>query len=365
MLEAVSSFQTRLKDWISHQLTRRVVWICDERSDLAGNKKTDSALVAILGRRWYRERRKSYPVRGVTELRKILRLELAGKPETLFHIGPLRDDKRHVTFFELTAGLTLASTRAAFVVPESQVVGLSLSAGEIAVVRSSSDTDYFVTADGISQLRGGALQNAELFCMAIGIAPPESVIELSGEGVRSRLQAALTKIDLGHWFDALNPAFVGSVWRLAQPLGATLSALLLTYLLLVSGYLAGATAFRNHQIEQLGPEVNGLLEKQRRLESLAADYQGLADLTDDSMATYKIWGVITTVWQSGGSVSAISVADGAGSLRGNAPVATDVLSKLGSESAIRSPSFDAPVRQSGESEEFVIKFNLADSAKSQ
>jgi len=58
-------------------------------------------------------------------------------------------------------------------------------------------------------------------------------------------------------------------------------------------------------------------------------------------------------------VSAVSIADGTGSLRGVAPVATDVLSKLGSEPAVRNPSFDAPVRQSGGGEEFVIKFTLA------
>lgn len=363
MREALVARWSRLTSLLASRLARHIVWIRHDRTDLLRAENSRSALVAIVGRQGYRERRKSYPVRSISELRKILRLDLTGKDATLFHIGPLVDDKRQVTFFELSSELPLENARAAFIVPESHLVGLSLNNGEIAVVRSAEGPAYFVTADGTSQQQGGALQSAELFAMAIGLPPPEAVVELSADDVRSRLQSALAKLEPTSWLDALNPAFVQTLWRVTQPLSIALATLGVTYLLIVSGYLTGMTAYRNHQIEQLGPEVDGLLEKQRRLESLGANYQGLADLTDQSLATYKIWGVITSVWQSDGSVSAISIADGVGSLRGTAPVATDVLRKLGSETAIRNPSFDAPVRQSGGAEDYVIKFTLAPSGK--
>lgn len=339
-------------------LSRRIVWLRNNRADLFGDSATRHALVAVIGRQWYRERRKAYPIRGIAELRKVLRLELAGQATTLFHIGPLKDDKRQVTTYELSKDFDLDMLRAALLVPESRIVGLGLNDGDIAVVANESQP-YFVTADGTSQQQGGALQNAELFAMAIGAPPPEQVLELDEAAVRERLLPALRKVPLADWLDSFNPAALKNALRLAQPLSIGLASLALIYLLIVSAYLSGMTALRNYQIEQLGPEVNGLLEKQRRLEALAGDYRGLADLTDQTLATYKIWGVITNVWQSGGSVSAVSIADGTGSLRGVAPVATDVLSQLGSEPAVRNPSFDAPVRQSGGGEEFVIKFTLA------
>ena len=363
MRDALVARWSGLTALLGRQLARHIVWIRHDRTDLFGAENTRYALVAIVGRQWYRERRKSYPVRSVSELRRILRLELNGKDATLFHIGPLVDDKRQVTLFELSVDLPLENAHAAFIVPESHLAGRSLNTGEIAVVRSAEGAAYFVTADGTSQQQGGALQSAELFAMALGLSPPEAVVELSAEDVRSRLQSALAKLEPTSWFDALNPAFVQTIWRVAQPLSIALATLGLTYLLIVSGYLTGMTAYRDYQIEQLGPEVDALLEKQRRLESLGTKYQGLAELTDQSLATYKIWGLITNVWQSGGSVSAVSIADGVGSLRGTAPVATEVLRQLGSEPAIRNPSFDAPVRQSGGAEEFVIKFTLAESGK--
>lgn len=356
------SFQQLTSRWlktIKTALEGRIIWLQNSRVDLSGEASDRPALVAVIGRQWYRERRKTYPVRSLSELRKVIRLEVAELGPTLFHIGPLQDEKRLVTLYELAADLDLEQLSAALLLPESRAVALSLMPGEIAVVENEDQPAYFVTADGISQQKGGALQSAELFSMAIGAQPPTAVLTLRSSDVRERLWPATRKVGLVEWVEAFNPALSKVAARLGPPIALATATMVLVYLLVASAYLTGMTTLRAYQIEQLGPEVNGLLDKQRRLESLATDYLGLTDLTNQTIATYKIWGMVTNVWQTGGSVSAISIVDGAGSLRGIAPVATDTLRGLSTEPTVLNPSFDAPVRQSGGTEEFVIGFTLA------
>lgn len=100
-------------------LSNRVVWLTDERRDASGAPTAAPALVVLVGREHYTERRRTYPISSRRDLDGVLKQELAGTPPTLTLVAAARDDKREVTFFELKPGAVERAGRCVWLVPES------------------------------------------------------------------------------------------------------------------------------------------------------------------------------------------------------------------------------------------------------
>ena len=64
-------------------LGNRVVWLTDQRRDAAGLANAAPALVVLLGREHYVERRRNYPISSRRDLEGVLKQELAGAPPAL------------------------------------------------------------------------------------------------------------------------------------------------------------------------------------------------------------------------------------------------------------------------------------------
>ena len=69
-------------------LARRVVWLTDGRRDASGETTESRALVAVLGREHYSERRRQYPILSRRDLDNVLKQELAGGLPTLAVVSP-------------------------------------------------------------------------------------------------------------------------------------------------------------------------------------------------------------------------------------------------------------------------------------
>ena len=89
-------------------LARRIVWLTDGRRDASGATTRSRALVAVLGREHYSERRRQYPILSRRDLDDVLKQELAGAPPTLAVVSAARDDRREVTFLRVQAGGAVA-----------------------------------------------------------------------------------------------------------------------------------------------------------------------------------------------------------------------------------------------------------------
>jgi hypothetical protein len=134
-------------------LQRRIVWLTDQRRDLGGESSSAAALVAVLGREHYIERRRKYPIHSRRDLEAVLRQELAQAPPTLTLIGEPDQEKREVTFFELRPGVLEKVGRALWLVPESAALARTLPRGRVASVERDGYR-YFLSANGASQPAG-------------------------------------------------------------------------------------------------------------------------------------------------------------------------------------------------------------------
>lgn len=348
-----------LRSRLFEALRRRVVWVTDARRDTEGRPNDAAALVAVLGREHYQERRRAYPVRGLRDLHRVLALELANAPATLTLIGPLRDDRREVTFFELDPRVLERVGRALWLVPESLPLALTLPAQRVAAVERNG-LRYFLAASGVSQLAGGAVSNPTLFALAVGLDADAQSVALGVGELPSRLLQGLRRLPTAAWLRLLSPTLRTSATIAWRPL-VTLTAVGLTgYLLLASAYLSLAESLRKKELDGLGPEVAELLETQRQVERLGLEQQALARVLAERRPSYAVWHVAALAWQKGALLEGFALSDGRLTLRGSAPVATEVLGALAADPSVTDARFGAPVRQVVDREQFLITLTLAD-----
>jgi len=355
--ERLNAAIARLRAHLKGELGRRVVWLTDGRRDAFGDVSTVAALVTVLGREHYAERRKSYPVRSWRDLSRVLTQELLGAPATLTVIGPVIDDRREVAFFALSPAMVGQLGRTLWVVPESLALCATLPAQRVAIVERHG-LRYFLASSGVSQIAGGAVRTAALFAMAAGLDSEQETLALGEQDANMRLLQGLRRLPAGAWARLLRPGLSldpGLAWR---PLGTLAAAGLAAYLVLGSVYLSVTQTLRERELKSLGPEVATLLDSQRRVEKLSGEQRAIATVLSDRHLTYPLWRVAARAWQKGASIAGVALVDGRVTLRGTAPVATDVLGALAADPGVADARFAAPVRQSGVREEFVITLKL-------
>lgn len=339
-------------------LKRRIVWLTDERRDLLGAATTGHALVVVLGREHYTERRRKYPIHSQRDLEAVLAQELTHAPETLTLIGEPAQDKREVTFFELRPDALQKVGSAVWLLPESALLARTLPAGRVASFERYGYR-YFLSATGASQPSGGMVATPELFALAMGLDAGEGALQLDRQAAAKRLTRGMRALPPSAWLRLRRPSRLRQSqieWRfMATVAGVGLAA----YLALASGYLLWTRETREAQLEALGGEVESLLAAQREVDRLAAKRAGLGKVWGDRADTYHMWRIAGMAWGRGAQLSAIELKDRDLTLRGRAPVATDVLAVLDQSAGVAGAKFSAPVRGGRDGfEEFVISMKL-------
>jgi hypothetical protein len=345
-------------------LHRRIVWLTDQRRDLTGAPSSVAALVAVLGREHYIERRRRYPIHSKRDLEAVLRQELAQAPPTQTLIGEPDQEKREVTFFELRPGVLERVGRAIWLVPESAALASTLPRGRVASIERDGYR-YFLSAAGASQPAGGTVATAELFALAAGLDSGEEPLSLERADLVARLPEGLRSLPADAWLRLRQPSAGRRApleWRrVATVAGLALAA----YLALASGYLMLTRESREARLEELGPEVDSLLTAQREVDLLAARRAGLGEVLASRADTYGLWRIVGLAWANGARLSAIELEDFELTLRGSAPAATDVLAALDQSPGVEAARFSAPVRSGkGGLEDFAITLTLAREADS-
>ena len=217
-------------------LARRIVWLTDGRRDASGETTGSRALVAVLGREHYSERRRQYPILSRRDLDGVLKQELAGGLPTLAVVSAARDDKREVTFYEFKPEVLAQVAPALMLVPESLALAATLPAGRVATVERAGFR-YFLAAGGASQPEGGAVTSAELFAMAAGLDASDAVT-IPGEKLHDRIVSGLGQIRPETWLQLRMPSLGQRLEIDWQPIATIAGVGLVAYLALASGYLA-------------------------------------------------------------------------------------------------------------------------------
>ena len=323
-------------------LARRIVWVTDGRRDASGHTTRSPALVAVLGREHYSERRRQYPILSRRDLDGVLKQELAGGPPTLAVVSAARDDKREVTFFEFKPEVLSQVAPAFMLVPESLALAATLPAGRVATVERAGFR-YFLASGGVSQPEGGAVTSAELFAMAAGLDASDAVT-ITGEWLHDRIVAGLRQIKPETWRQLRTPSLDQRIeidWR---PLATMAGIGLVAYLALGSGYLAVTRESREQELAGLGGEVEKLLVAQRDVDRMLSEQAGLAAVMADRRNTYRLWQVVSVAWSKGAQIKSVELRDATLTIRGDATVATDVLAAIDAIPGFADAKFSAPVR---------------------
>jgi hypothetical protein len=323
-------------------LSRRIVWLTDRRRDASGDTTESRALVAVLGREHYSERRRQYPILSRRDLDSVLKQELAGGLPTLTVVSAARDDRREVTFYEFKPEVLSQVAPAFMLVPESLALAATLPAGRVATVERAGFR-YFLASGGVSQPEGGAVTSADLFAMAAGLDSGDAVT-ISGERLHDRIVSGLGRLKPETWLQLRMPSLGQRLEIDWQPIATMAGVGLVAYLALASGYLAVTREAREKELAGLGGEVEKLLVAQRDVDRMLSEQAGLAAVMADRRNTYRLWQVVSVAWSKGAQIKSVELRDATLTIRGDAAVATDVLAAIDAIPGFADAKFSAPVR---------------------
>ena len=335
----------------------RLVWLMQDRLSFDGDAVQHYALVAVIGREHYREWRKSYPVVSRLELSRVISLELSGRTDVFWRMGPPLNNVREVQFFELSSAVGENQIRALFWFPESLVASAALSSGDVATI-SRNDFCYFLSGHGVNQISGGAIVSPGLFRMAAGLPLAGDDREFMGAGLLPLLRSGLVRLTLDDWWRFKSPEGKRVASGLWQPVAALSAFVVLVYLGLISVYLFSAQALRERELAGLGPEVTPLLEAQRQIDVLVAERTAMQQVFESRVPAWPMWEVAATAWSSGAAITTLSFKDGEITINGSAGSAIDVLQALAKSKGVSEARFESGVRQSANEQLFVIRVKL-------
>jgi hypothetical protein len=355
----------RLAASLVKRLSRHVTWHGSTDHNLAGDAGRHYPLVLILGREYYKERRRTYPALRRRDLEKVLRQELAGKPPTLSVPGPLRGDRREVSFYSLEPGLIESLPRSLFIIPESVVLGSQVPADGWADVERQ-DYRYFLFGDGSSQPAGGALAQRELVALAAGVDPDLPPDEWRGSAeLLSRMRRALPKLPALTWWSCRNPlprrfGVDAVAWR---PVALTAALMLFGYLVLSSTYLQTSLSLRSGALDTLRPEIQEGLAADEEARDLEARRNALAELWGDRADTQLLWQGVALAAQNRASINQVEMRDGRVRFYGEAADAAEILTLLAAVPGFEDVGFDSAVRSGRNGRQnFTLSFALAKTA---
>lgn len=327
------------------RLLAHVCWYAGERRSLsAGDARRP--LVLVLGREYYSESRKSYPLLRYRDLDKVIRGELADEVTTIYVPGEVDGVRREVSFYRLDRDVLESLPRTPVVIPESLLLMKALPAEAWADVNRDGYR-YFLFGNGRSQPAGGALSAPRLVALAAGMDPEKPSEQWHGHySVLTRLRTGLRSLSASDWWACRNRAphaarLLDVAWR---PIGLTAAVMVVGYLVLTTLYLQGTLSYREHALEAIAPEVQEGLAADSDSRRLVSRKRALAELWSSRADTQLVWAAVASAIENGSEIAQVRMTDDRVSIRGDAPDAAKVLAALTASPYFNDVNFEAPVR---------------------
>jgi len=123
------------------------------------------------------------------------------------------------------------------------------------------------------------------------------------------------------------------------------------------------SAYRQHQIDKLGKDVDRLLIAQRAVALSEREVNSITAALNDKKLGWTSWSLVKAVWDKGGRVFGLTINDEGVVLRGVVADATQLLSDVSSMPVYANAQFDAPVIQTPDGQQFVIAIRSAAGVK--
>jgi hypothetical protein len=328
--------------------------------------------ILVMGREHYHESVKDYPVGDARDLKKILSTQSLPSPypgQTFQMIERLSEQSHRVTTWVIkTTSLETLAHRPWLLIPETMcILQQRSSPALITTTRPGGQVTFAIGESGVfsslaskkADLRQSALIKSST--SYFGDVTPEIETPTSFDTVQI-LWRGLVKTLLSTPMSFMLPVERSSAypWSRAGKLSAMIFA---AYMLVSSAFLLSADSWVNFRLSQIQGQAAESLDIRRELRARSRSLGAMNDIAKTMAPTWTVWEIFLGLQDSNTSFTAIAYSNGVVTLSGLADRATDVLSQLGENSAVKTAEFKSPVRKRRDREQFVIEAVLDSEVK--
>ena len=339
---------------------------------VATNTGKPGKWLVVVGREFYFETSRDYPVGHLGDLKKLLKNEpwrFPHKGLLLNRIERLNEQSHRVTSWvikqEVLGGL---GYRPFLILPESACIeGLAIDT-VVVLERLGKKVHVAVTPDGLLS----SLGQEESFLRMIG--PAANAYESTGKVV-SRLSGAasvetillgvitsLKRSPLSFYIGLDNEKLESFSWAGGLKLSA---AICLAYLSVTSGYLLLAGGWVDYRLSMSAGEAESSMQLRAEVSRLHKQVDNFNKISEGIHPMWIAWDVLIDLEGIGASFRAINSSPPAVTFYLTAPRATDILSWLSEDSRVLEAQFSLPVRKIDGSEQFAVEVTFRQPAFSE
>ncbi|NTS76913.1 hypothetical protein HR060_08520 [Catenovulum sp. SM1970] len=323
------------------------------KGNSSNQKPSNQKPICILGREYYREVVKNYPVDDPKSLSKLLKLEFSNNTN-ISHIITNKDQGSslvNVWDFE-ESGLDKI-----ILLPESFLLGKQLNNGDVLLL-SAFEQDVFITNSQKATHSGIAnslISSVSRFTSSVGVSlgkkidlKEESLVPAFAKGLSlcsikellSFSRISVSKSDYPHIFKALG---VPSVLVLSL------------YLMMSSAYVAYQSSQLTTKNASQNEQISLAFSLQDKYSNTYSQLDKLELFTQSQKSKSEVWLVLAMLYEHA-EISSLRYQNERFVILGKAAKATDFLSRLSNIPGIYDAKFDFPTRKSKKTESFNISF---------
>lgn len=326
--------------------------------------------IVIVGKQYYTEVKKHYPIQNKRELKQILDLEYPSDSAaaSFFTIGEFKDGGRSVVVWQVTGDLhELTGIASGLLIPEGALINSALEDKSLMTLRFDNiqqEQWFYRDHNGkpFSGAKRGLIQSADRFLASVGIAETVESQVLSWSDYIQFLQRHLPKfvVQSGVDFFYSHSSVIPDFSALIKPFSLIATVLVGSYFAISSTYLVFRNSWAEEEAARLTQEARNVFHIRDQAKDKFKQLDELSMLSDGVSASSLIWKDVGALMKEGVEFQSISfLPDGRYILRGNADSATNVLSVFSGNTTYIGAKFYSATQRRKERDYFSISTQLA------
>lgn len=320
------------------------------------SKESFKPWVLIVSRDYYQESLENLALTDQRELKAVLKLNNNNEEfSAVYLVNTITDNQSYFNRWKFPKNLISAMV----MLPEGLLLAKSESTNTPIVVEDDQqEARLFVvgSSNGLSSTKPTAVINSiSRFCQSSGLSQQTSSTVISNKQIPSALINGLGNLSIKHWAGFWRAPHQSFSFANIKNSLVMVMACVVVYLSASSGYLYWQQSQLEQQLQQGKSEVNEALNIQDKRNELKSQVEGLSQVVADFRSKTVIWAILLPLFEEA-KFDNVRYQDGRFILRGSAPKATVLLSKLVEKNGVTDAQFDLPVTSNRARESFTISF---------
>jgi len=324
---------------------------------LVKTESSSKALITIVHRSDYSEYHRSLPITDLRELQAVLRMDMPAHAKHL--VSELKQNMREVTSYVFNDDLrgNIAFYRA--LLPVSRVISAGVTATDC-VIEVHDDTPYFVCKfDGriSSQKKTNLIDSVSMFCLSSGVGDAIKLTAISKGELADSLALGLVRMPIS---DLIRFSYFSSfnLFQNIKQLVCITGAIVFGYMSLTSLLLLYQYRNVTTHVENLGPKLDTLLDKQQQLVSAEDAFIELNEFAQNNINVKRLIQLLIDTKKSSAVINDFQSGATGVVIRGQVGNASELLLKLRSLAYVQSAEFKTPTVKVESFEEYSIQIVL-------